>query len=133
MEFKGPKGILAIVVIVFIVVILLKQNLDRREMRQWSTVDGSVISSYISDARMLEQTSYNDVKIRKDVVEYTLNVSYEYEVDGINYFGDNLGFMPGKKSRSLASIERLMGQFSEGKKVAVYYNPSDPSDSILYR
>lgn len=132
MEFKGPKGIIGVVFVIIAIALIFKQNIRRDEMKGWPSVDGRVVNAYISDHIDREVTTIQDVKIRKEVYEYTLHVSYEYSVDGIEYFGNNLGFKPGKKSKSLKSIERLLNQFPEGKKVEVYYDPGSPHDSILY-
>jgi hypothetical protein len=56
---------------------------------------------------------------------------YSYQVNGKNYIGRRYRY-DGKQSFSeSASAERMVREHPVGSEIQVYYNPADPSDSVL--
>ena len=61
--------------------------------------------------------------------DYHADVNFEYEVGGLTLSSDQVTYSPvpvGKKS-ALATLEK----YPLGASVAVYYDPNDPSKSVL--
>jgi hypothetical protein len=62
---------------------------------------------------------------------YELSVSYNYNVYGINYEGNRYRYSPSYSIFKKKKIDKLVNQFTINPEVIVYYNPKDPSDSVL--
>lgn len=77
----------------------------------WSRTEGTVVRSSVPEPGAA-----------------SANVLYEYSVAGIQYRGDRIAY--GKVVTEL-SARRLVGRYSEGKRVTVYYDPDSPSYSVL--
>lgn len=63
---------------------------------------------------------------------HSLNVLYTYEVANQRYSSDRLWFGNGLCSGK-AEVESRMNSFPIGARMFVYYNPRQPSQSVLYR
>ncbi|OZG75039.1 hypothetical protein BTA51_01155 [Hahella sp. CCB-MM4] len=132
MEVKGPKGIAGFILLVVIIALAYNQSQKRQEMKSWPSTEGTITYSYIDDWKRTDNTELNDIKIKKDVVEYALKVEYEFEVDGIGYTGHKLG-VASNWTRSLKSVEAQLDMYPAGKQVTVYYDPDNPRDNALIR
>jgi hypothetical protein len=64
--------------------------------------------------------------------DYTVNVRYSYEIDGQKFEGDRLRF--GNKSYSKwTSAKKEQALYPPREEVQVYYNPTNPSQSVLIK
>ncbi|MEH6650874.1 MAG: PLP-dependent transferase [Motiliproteus sp.] len=124
--------IAVVIAICFVVFQLLGQVKDKYQARDWPDTEGVISLASIADTRRLEYKEIDGYKTGREVVEYSLVVSYDYNVDGIAYQGNRLGFVE-NKTRSLSSVESLLTEFSPGKSVKVFYNPDFPEDSVLVK
>ena len=61
---------------------------------------------------------------------YCLEVTYEYSVGGVRYSGDTVSFS-GEEWPKKEAAQELLGRFSEGKAVSVYFDASEPENSVL--
>lgn len=65
----------------------------------------------------------------KGSVHYHVHITYRYSVDGINYTGGRYRY-DGHPSGSDAANE-VVAEHPVGSVVDVYYNPQDPTDTVL--
>ena len=75
--------------------------------------------------------THSSVKISSDSegTSYHPEIRYEYALDGARFIGDRYRYTfstSGKKS-----AEQAVAVHPVGRTVTVYYNPADPSDSVL--
>lgn len=91
---------------------------------KWPTVEGQILESRV------EQTGgrYRRRGGRYRG-EFTPIVRYSYQVNGGVYEGSKLTSTD--SSGSKVTMERKLMEYGVGTKVPVYYNPADPSDSLL--
>jgi hypothetical protein len=61
----------------------------------------------------------------------SLDFLYTYEVNGISQKGDKPIFYNSHKSFNVKKVAELIGKYTEGKQVVVYYNPSNHKISTL--
>ncbi|HIJ10933.1 TPA: DUF3592 domain-containing protein [Candidatus Woesearchaeota archaeon] len=66
---------------------------------------------------------------RRGVDSFSLNLQYKYVVDEETYFGTRLRPMDEKKDRDTAW--KLVNNYPAGKNVAVFYDPTNPTRSVL--
>ena len=84
----------------------------------WEPVDGIVTNSYVSSSSDSEGGT-----------TYCLHVSYEYVVDGISYDGDRVSYSSEHSCNSWS--QNADDDYPEGEEITVYYDPSNPSESVL--
>ncbi|MDQ7055718.1 MAG: DUF3592 domain-containing protein [Persephonella sp.] len=75
-------------------------------------------------------------QIRKDSSSlsydrYLPDIRYEYAVRGKRFVGDRIFINDFESDRN--TILKLVSRFPEGTRVQVFYNPFNPSESILLR
>ncbi len=85
----------------------------------WPSVEGRITAS--------------EVLTRRDEgeLEYRPHVAYAYAVGGRAYAGDRVRF--GLTRYGLDPAKRLCARYAVGNAVQVYYDPTDPSHSVLER
>ncbi len=69
----------------------------------------------------------------KEIIKYETYrpvIKYKYQVDGKEYISNRIFITPFESDYNTA--EKIINDFND-KKVIVYYNPLDPSESILKR
>jgi len=86
----------------------------------WSKAKGEVIMAWVDD-------TYDDAEARN----FSAEVSYWYEVDGVRYESDivRFGATPSSESAAIAYTEA----YPAGHVVCVYYDPNNPADCVLDR
>ena len=89
----------------------------------WPTVDGVVTDSFADTYQKFDPDG-------DYIMYYFARVRFDYSVDGARYSSDNLDFRA-SMSTDFAAAKALTNQYPRGKKVAVYYNPSNPEKSVL--
>jgi hypothetical protein len=62
---------------------------------------------------------------------YSLDVEYDYEVDGRKFTGTRYCY--GEMSTNDGTWSKVQKELPAGKTVPVYYDPADPSDAVLRR
>jgi hypothetical protein len=98
---------------------------DAKEVRmltcslEWPQVQGKVRS-----AKVAKDTG-------GEAASYSAEIKYAYEVDGVGYESDRVHFGGGSSSQQAASD--MVFKYRIGHDVSVYYDPDDPSISVLDR
>ena len=96
--------------------------LEARDSETWKEVPCTILTSSISSHRSSGKNSGTT---------YSLDIQYEYQVDGQTYVGDRYDFS--KTSGTKGSRSRAVSQYPEGKQTVCYVNPEDPSAAVLVR
>ncbi len=91
-----------------------------KDSETWEKVKGVVISSEISKSSSDGGTTYG------------ADVIYRYRVNKKKYKGDDVTVSEVSTS-SYSRAQQIVARYPKRKKVAVYYDPDDPSDSVLER
>ncbi len=95
---------------------IYKYNIGK-ESESWPKVSGEVTSSTLS-----RTTSDGKTK-------YAPSVKYNFKVDGADYTGNEISLVTSYSKKTKA--DAVLDKYPSGKKVDVYYDPVDPSRSIL--
>lgn len=101
---------------------LLWQVLKGLKAKNWPTVPGRVLAS-----RVTTSVSYDD---GHRSTTYGAEVSYHFEVDGLEYTGDRRSFAD-YSSSSIRRAEKIVAKYMPGTEVTVYYRPDEPEESVL--
>ncbi len=84
----------------------------------WPMTDGIVRSSQI------KPHSDND-----GGTTYSAEVTYTYDVAGVNYDGDKVAI--GEMSSSSEYARGIVDRYPTGRKVSVHYSPTNPAEAVL--
>jgi hypothetical protein len=86
----------------------------------WNTADGVILRSSI---------------YKENKKKYKWNVEYTYSVNNLHYNSDNFKYGAFINFRLLDSKQNIMNKrvakYPSGKKIKVYYNPDDASESVV--
>ncbi len=118
--------ILPIVIIGVVGYILYKRsqqsNMARQAAQSWPSTTGTVLTSTIQVSHTGRSRAETPVAI------------YTYEVNGQSYQGQTIKAGDQYMSvRFSGDAINTMGRYPVGKKVSVYYNPTNPAESALER
>jgi Protein of unknown function (DUF3592) len=86
----------------------------------WSAVDCEIVSSSVGSHSSDDSTTYS------------VDVSYRYEVDGIEYTGERYEFLGGSSS-GLDSKQAKVDALPTGSTTTCYVDPGDPREAVLQR
>ncbi len=86
--------------------------------RNWPYVTGQVINSYVGE-------SSDD-----DGTTYSAEIQYTYVVSVRQYTGTRVSHGDISTSNS-ADAEKIIARYPEGQAVEVFYDPTDPQQSVL--
>ena len=110
---------------VFIVGGLLKTVWQRRNElasgKSWPTVEGQIVSSRIE----IPATRISD-----DEPDCRVNVRYRYQVNGVDYECDRIGF-GGPEDMTEIAAEAVVAKYAAGARVRVHYDPKHPGRAVL--
>jgi len=91
-------------------------------MHRWASTQGDITASSFEERK--HQEGFFSGRY------YKPHVSYQYTVDGKTYTGKKFSsqnFTIGLKEEA----QEIMAKFPPGKKVMVYYDPDEPTQSVL--
>ncbi len=91
-----------------------------QQAKSWTPVPARVIASRVV-------THHGD-----DSTTYSVDVLYEYDMDGRTLRGNRYHFMTGSSSGRGAK-QKIVDAHPPGKVVTAYINPADPFDSVIER
>ncbi len=100
----------------------LRAWLNARASSRWHSTTGRVVSHKIA------------VKAGKGSSRHIPVILYSYRVDGTSYQSDRIAFddLP-NESYNKEETQKIFEQYPPGKEVTVYYDPANPSQSVLQR
>ena len=94
-----------------------------KESVDWPYADGKIASSEVVRKTSRDSDGHTSTT-------YHAEISYDYRVEGTDYYGDKVSFGDyGSSNRSHAA--GIVGKYPEGKQVQVYYKPDRPSIAVL--
>lgn len=94
------------------------------ESLAWPSVAGLITTSNL-------ETYRSKIGTQRNKIRYRVEVGYEYIVGEKRYENDIVRFNQDKLSKS--DKERLVSAHPVGRQVEVFYNPSQPGQSVLVR
>jgi hypothetical protein len=90
----------------------------------WPQAEGVIAHSAV--LRQMQQNSSST-----NVATYKADVVYRYKVQGRDYSSERLTLAD--FSSTAGRAQGIVDRYADGAPVTVYYNPVDPSDSVLER
>jgi hypothetical protein len=107
-------------------VILIKFGSDilkAQKSRSWPTASGTVLDSGMEAHQSRDEDG--DIK-----TTYGATIQYKYLVDGQEFQGNRRTFSNVRTS-SVRNTEKILERYPLGSSVDVFYDPDDPSSSVL--
>ena len=97
------------------------------QSENWDKGMATITSSEIEKT---ESKSKDAQGFTQTSISYGVRVKYSYKVKGSNYEGNTVGF--GTMSHNERSdAQEELNSYPKGKTIDVYYDPENPSDSVL--
>ncbi|MCI5141791.1 MAG: DUF3592 domain-containing protein [Candidatus Electrothrix sp. ATG1] len=106
-------------------VIGVKDIVNANSSKGWPTVSGTVIRSKVL---VSEQTTSRSNQTSQTDDYFSPDVAYSYVVDGNTLKNDNIRY---GLATNKSAAEKIVQQYPKGGEVEIYYNPSDPVESVL--
>ena len=97
------------------------------QSENWDKGTATITSSEI---KKTERRSKDPQGFTQTSTSYSVRVKYSYTVEGSNYEGNTIGFGTMSHNEKSDAQEELKS-YPNGKKIDVYYDPENPSDSVL--
>lgn len=116
------SGIFSVLIGIACIYFGFKMKKWREQVSGWSRTMAKVISKSIGERKILPGTARNN---------YRIYIQYEFNVNKRTYLGDVLNLIElqgGEESMMMSTATRELKKI--GDKINIYYNPSDPTQSI---
>tara|TARA_B100000282_G_scaffold1908_1_gene1314 strand:+ start:130 stop:600 length:471 start_codon:yes stop_codon:yes gene_type:complete len=97
------------------------------QSENWDKGTATITSSEIEKT---ESKSKDAQGFTQTSTSYSVRVKYSYTVEGSNYEGNTVGFGTMSHNERSDAQEELKS-YPKGKTIDVYYDPENPSDSVL--
>jgi hypothetical protein len=124
---KLIKCIVVILVVCIFAPRLWHEFQDSRHSRSWPSVEGSLDEVRIKEVEQTER--FKDGSSRTNY-SYQLVARYSYRVGGVSYGGSRIK-VGGKNYGTEQKALDAMREYQRTKEISVYYDPSNPSSSVL--
>ena len=115
--------IIAIGISAVILIYIGSDILKAQKSRSWPTASGTVQDSGMESHQSRDEDG--DIK-----TTYGATIQYKYTVDGQEFVGDRRTFSNVRTS-SVRNTEKILERYPLGSSVDVFYDPDDPSSSVL--
>ena len=89
----------------------------------WPSVSGTIVLSRVTASEPRR------ILGRDTEPGYSADIAYQFRVGGSRYTGETIAFAIGSSHQS--SAENRVRKYPLGMAVSVYYNPNDPTKSVL--
>ncbi len=86
---------------------------------EWPSVAGTIKESEVRQER------------HEGKLHHSAGIHYEYQIDGQTLGGDTVWFGGNFSSTDSGSARKTVNRYPVGEQVDVYYNPEDPTNSVL--
>lgn len=108
--------VLAVLVVLVLVALFWLNMKKRKASRLWPSTTGTIINSDIHLSRDSDGSTQEDARI-----------VYSYNVGGKAFNSSRIGFI------TVGTASQLVRRYPVGQQVEVYYDPANPSSSVLQR
>jgi hypothetical protein len=109
-------------------------ELRGQSTRGWSSASGTVLASSVAEEESTTGGSgLSGGRSGTTHRSYRLVVKYEYRVGGEQLTGDRYQVGGDISSPRRADIEEASRKYAPGSALTVYYDPGDPSSSVIAR
>lgn len=117
-------------IVVSLVVILIGRGITKgtSARKKWPTTTGQIVRSDITTTRQ-HHSRPNRARGDYTVMMYVPRIVYAYEVGGVAYEGDDIGWSTSSNRPSVA--EKYVKRYALRSQVRVFYNPEDPAEATL--
>ena len=95
--------------------------------KDWPTVSGTVVHSELKKRLKARRPGQKSHQSR---TQFTPEIRYDYTVEGQSFTGDRVSYGDYSSSNE-AQMKAVVAQYPVGKSVTVFYDPEDPSSSLL--
>ena len=92
----------------------------------WPSTQGQIVDARVDRSMHTDSDGDTDYS-------YTPRVEYTYEYGGVNYRNNKVAFGLAQGYNSQAKAQEVISRYPVGSEVPVYYDPSNPEDSVLER
>lgn len=116
--------LLSFIMGIFLTFGAVKEMKEWRRSQSWPSVTGTVINTKIDEIR--QTSNEGDV-----FVSYTLQITYQYSVNGIIYTSDRIGFNRQPSYSFEEGAQKAYNAYAPNGRVIVYYDPDRPDHAIL--
>ena len=116
-------GFISLPIVVLLVVAVLAKLMEARKASTWSTASGRIVTSETTAERQRSAGGETTVKTMP-------LVEYEFSVAGQKWRGNRISI--GEDSGG-ANTEATLGRYPVGAVVSVYFDPTNPKQSVLER
>lgn len=101
------------------------------ESKFWQKTNGNIVfSDFIVQQHSNTGTGSFSITLKSPLL-YAPNVVYQYNLGENKYQNNRVTAGIGLLFHSKSYAEEMLNRYPVGKKVVVYYNPSNPNESVL--
>jgi hypothetical protein len=118
-----PFGVLLLLG-AFLVFTGVRQRTQAQASSGWPSVQGKALSAEV------KTESHTDTRTHQRRTSFRPAVAYEYQVNGVSYRGSRVAFADFSNLGS-SDAQRILSQVVQGDSVQVFYNPQDPTETVL--
>jgi hypothetical protein len=113
---------------------------ESARMAQWPATEGVIVKAKMDSRRVRRSDPLLPRRGRHTIYVHSTNIAYEYNVEGQAYVSTSIS-----RAKGFDALVESRGQFGgayqgtwlakypEGKRVNVYYDPTDPATAVLER
>jgi hypothetical protein len=101
----------------------IRMRLKNKRAHTWPTVRGTILSSEVES-----EVKRHD---NRPIETYGAAVRYSYEVRGKTYESDQIQLGGTRETSDPDEFEQTVARYPAGKRVTVYYDPTDPGIATL--
>jgi hypothetical protein len=127
-KIKNKKAVMFIIFLMVLLGIGMVYNTGSKMLQASKSNDWIETTGLMTKFEIIKQNYSGAVKKNG----YIPKAEYKYSVNGRIYVGNRIMFYD-DKTRDYDDIEELKKKFAKNKKIPVYYNPQNKSESILIR
>jgi hypothetical protein len=108
--------------IIFIIIGIAQKRKAQKAAETWLAVPGVILSSGVNEHHSRNSKGHT-------TTTYRPYVSYQYEVMGQPYTGNQIGF--GTAGYGHGKAMSIIAAYPQGAPVTVHYDPADPAKAVL--
>lgn len=124
---KMTLPILAIVIacLVFVILSVRKENSLQKDSVKWPTTE-----AVVTESKVVRQWEKNSGAPK---TAYKVELKYNYTVEQKTYLGERYSFGKPLIFNASSDAEKIVAEYPLGRKISVYYMPSNPQESAIIR